>query len=57
MVEQVSEWPGAPLICVVDDKSAIVAYRDGNDVHGHWGTAPAMIAAARLAVARYGGSA
>ena len=57
VVDQVSEWPGAPLICVVDDKSAIVAYRDGNDVHGHWGTAPAMIAAARLAVARYGGSA
>lgn len=47
------DWPGTPLICVVDDKSALVAYRLGNDVHGHWSTAPAMIAAARLTLERY----
>jgi len=38
---------------MVDDRSAVVAYRQGNDVHGHWSTAPAMIAAARLTLERY----
>ncbi len=47
------DWPGTPLLCVVDDKSAVVAYRQGNAVHGHWSTAPAMIAAARLTLERY----
>jgi sugar-specific transcriptional regulator TrmB len=47
------EWPGTPLICVVDQKSAVIAYREGNDVHGHWSTAPAMIAAARTAIGYY----
>ncbi|HTK41578.1 MAG TPA: helix-turn-helix domain-containing protein [Gemmatimonadales bacterium] len=51
------EWPGTPLICVVDHKSAVVAYREGNDVHGHWSTAPALIAAARVAIGYYGRSA
>jgi sugar-specific transcriptional regulator TrmB len=50
------DWPGAPLVCVVDDRSALVAYRNGNDVHGHWSTAPALVAAARLTLSRYGGS-
>jgi sugar-specific transcriptional regulator TrmB len=49
-------WPGMPLICVVDDRSALVAYREGNDVHGHWSTAPGLIAAARITLDRYRGS-
>jgi len=50
------DWPGAPLVCVVDDRSALVAYRNGNDVHGHWSTAPALVAAARLTLSGYRGS-
>lgn len=46
-------WPGLPLICVVDERSALLAYRDGTAVHGHWSTAPAFVAGARLAFERY----
>lgn len=42
-------WPGTPLVAVVDDRAALVAAREGGDVVGHWGTAPAFVAAARLA--------
>ena len=47
-------WPGMPIIAVVDDRSAIVASRHGNEVQGHWSTAPAFVAAARLALERFG---
>jgi HTH-type transcriptional regulator, sugar sensing transcriptional regulator len=47
-------WPGMPIIAVVDDRSAIVGSRQGNEVHGHWSTAPAFVAAARLALERLG---
>ncbi len=43
-------WPGMPVISVVDDASALIASRTGSEVHGHWSTAPAFIAAARLAL-------
>lgn len=45
-------WPGMPIIAVVDDRSAVVASRNGNEVRGHWSTAPAFVAAARLALER-----
>jgi sugar-specific transcriptional regulator TrmB len=48
-------WPGMPVLAVVDDRSAIVASRQGNEVHGHWSTAPPFVAAARLAFERFGG--
>lgn len=41
-------WPGTPLVAVVDSRSAVIAARRGPDVSGHWSTAPAFIAAARL---------
>ena len=44
-----SAWPGTPLIAVVDARSAVIAARRGPDVSGHWSTAPAFVAAARLA--------
>jgi HTH-type transcriptional regulator, sugar sensing transcriptional regulator len=47
-------WPGMPIIAVVDDRSAIVGFRRGNEVRGHWSTAPAFVAAARLALERFG---
>jgi sugar-specific transcriptional regulator TrmB len=53
LIDQAYRWPGAPLVCVVDDRSAVVAYRNGTEVHGHWSTAPALVAAARLALSGY----
>jgi sugar-specific transcriptional regulator TrmB len=47
-------WPGMPIIAVVDDRSAIVGFRQGNEVRGHWSTAPAFVAAARLALEQFG---
>ena len=45
-------WPGMPVILVVDDRAALVAARDGGDAQGHWSSAPAFVAAARLALER-----
>jgi sugar-specific transcriptional regulator TrmB len=47
-------WPGMPIIAVVDDRSAILGFRQGNEVRGHWSTAPAFVAAARLALEQFG---
>jgi sugar-specific transcriptional regulator TrmB len=47
-------WPGMPIIAVVDDRSAILGFRQANEVRGHWSTAPAFVAAARLALERFG---
>jgi sugar-specific transcriptional regulator TrmB len=46
-------WPGMPIISVVDDRSALMAARQGGDVRGHWSTAPAFVAGARLALDRF----
>jgi sugar-specific transcriptional regulator TrmB len=50
IVPEGNEWPGAPIIMVVDDRSAIVGSRQGSQVQAHWSTAPAFVAAARLAL-------
>lgn len=42
-------WPGEPILAVVDGRSAVMAFRNGSDVRGHWSTAPAFVAGARLA--------
>lgn len=47
-------WPGMPIIAVVDDRSAILGFRQGNEVRGHWSTAPAFVSAARLALEQFG---
>jgi sugar-specific transcriptional regulator TrmB len=56
-VEQINgeahPWPGMPIILVVDDRSAILASRNGNEVRGHWSTAPTFVAGARLALERF----
>lgn len=52
VVPEDHDWPGMPVIAVVDGRSAVVASREGSGVHGHWGTAPAFVAAARLALER-----
>jgi sugar-specific transcriptional regulator TrmB len=46
-------WPGMPIISVVDDRSAILGSRKGSEVRGHWSTAPALVAAARLTLERF----
>ena len=48
-------WPGMPLINVVDDRTAVIAARNGSTVEGHWGQAPAFVASARLSIERLGG--
>jgi HTH-type transcriptional regulator, sugar sensing transcriptional regulator len=53
MVAGVESWPGMPIISVVDDRSAILAARQGAEVRGHWSTAPAFVAAARLALEQF----
>jgi sugar-specific transcriptional regulator TrmB len=54
LVEQEGrDWPGMPIIAVVDRRSGLVASRSGADVRGHWSTAPSFVAAARLALDRF----
>lgn len=43
-------WPGMPILAIVDNRSAVMASRNGVEVRGHWSTAPAFVAGARLAV-------
>jgi hypothetical protein len=38
-----------PIVAVIDDRTSTLAARNGNDVHGHWSSAPWFVAAARLA--------
>jgi sugar-specific transcriptional regulator TrmB len=45
-------WPGMPIIAIVDDASALIAARQGNEVHGHWSAAPSFVATARLTLQR-----
>lgn len=47
-------WPGEPLLSIIDDTIALVAARQGTGVAGHWTTAPALVAAARLAFDHWG---
>lgn len=48
-------WPGQPVILSVDGRSALLASRNGDQVDGHWGTAPTLVAAAMLAMRGLGG--
>jgi sugar-specific transcriptional regulator TrmB len=47
-------WPGLPVIGVFDDRSAVIAARDGSDVSGHWSSAPTFVAAARFTLDHLG---
>jgi sugar-specific transcriptional regulator TrmB len=53
VVSGTQSWPGMPIISVVDNRSAILAARQGTEVRGHWSTAPAFVAGARLALDRF----
>jgi HTH-type transcriptional regulator, sugar sensing transcriptional regulator len=54
VASDVHPWPGMPVILVVDDRSAILASRNGTEVRGHWSTAPTFVAGARLVLERFG---
>ena len=48
-------WPGAPLVAVVDERSALIAARNGAEVSGHWSTSPVFVATARVILGAFGG--
>ena len=52
-IPTVHAWPGMPIIAIVDDAGALMAGRQGNEVHGHWSAAPSFVAAARLTLERF----
>lgn len=55
VVSRQLEWPGMPILSVVDARSAIIASRSGTEVRGHWSMAPSFVAAAHLALAHLRG--
>ena len=40
-----TEWPGEPIIAVID-RAALIGARSGTEVSGHWSAAPSFVAAA-----------
>lgn len=42
------DWPGLPLVAVLDRASAVIGARGGAEVLGHWSSAPSFVAAARI---------
>jgi sugar-specific transcriptional regulator TrmB len=48
-----ADWPGMPIVTVVDDRTAIIGSRSGDSVHGLWSTAPSFIAGARVILERF----
>jgi sugar-specific transcriptional regulator TrmB len=47
------DWPGLPLVAIMDDASAVLASREGAEVKGHWSSAPTFVAAARITFDRF----
>ena len=45
------DWPGEPVLLVVDSRAALIGSRHGDSFAGHWGTGTAFVAAARRACA------
>ena len=43
------DWPGEPVLLVVDDRAALIGSRDGELFSGHWGSGTAFVAAAHRA--------
>ena len=42
------EWPGLPIVAVLDEISAVIGSRGPTDVLGHWSSAPSFVAVARV---------
>lgn len=43
-------WPGHPLLAAIDGRVALIGASEGDRISGHWGNAPAFVAAARLTI-------
>lgn len=50
------EWPGEPVLLVVDDRGALIGARDGDRFSGHWGSGTAFVAAAARTIAALRGT-
>lgn len=50
VVDPAAHWPGRPVLAVVDRRAAMVGSAEGDRLVAHWGTAPAMVAAATLSI-------
>lgn len=53
-VDPPADWPGEPLVALVDGRIAVLAARTGGDVRGHWSTSPVLVAAARVTLRSVG---
>lgn len=51
------DWPGDPVLLVVDGRAALIGSREGDRFAGHWGSGAAFVAAARHACAALRGGA
>lgn len=49
---QPKDWPGEPLLAITDNRSALIATRNGPEVRGHWSSSPPFVAAALHALSR-----
>jgi sugar-specific transcriptional regulator TrmB len=49
------EWPGEPILVVIDDRGAMLGFRAGEKISAHWGTGPVLIAATRVLIRRFRG--
>lgn len=47
-IDREMRWPGLPLVGVFDDRSAVLASREGVEIQGYWSSAPPFVAAARV---------
>jgi sugar-specific transcriptional regulator TrmB len=45
-----ARWPGRPLLAAIDGRMGMLGSADGDRVTAHWGTAPALVAAASLSI-------
>jgi HTH-type transcriptional regulator, sugar sensing transcriptional regulator len=43
-------WPGHPLLAAIDGRVGLIGSSEGDRISGHWGSAPAFVAAARLTI-------
>jgi sugar-specific transcriptional regulator TrmB len=46
-----ADWPGDPVLLVVDSRAALIGSREGERFAGHWGSGAAFVAAARRSCA------
>jgi sugar-specific transcriptional regulator TrmB len=42
-----AQWPGEPIVMLVDDRIALLGARTDGEVRGHWSTSPVVAASAR----------